>query len=94
VKSKHRIRAGDQLRLERPECGNSLLQIHAGPRCGPSRQPQVNPVMPGLSLMQAAEQIAQGSTDGLPQRRETLAGSRFNERAANHQIDLTLRLAR
>jgi len=50
--------------------------------------------MPGLGPVQAAKQVAQGSTDGLSEGRETLARSRFDECAANHQIDLALRLAR
>ena len=40
----------------------------------------------------AGEQLAERTADRRTQRREALAGARLDERAANHQIDLALRL--
>jgi len=45
-----------------------------------------------LGMVQALKQVAQGSADGRRQCREALAGARFDERAANHQIDFAMRL--
>src|SRR5579859_4445210 len=93
MKAKHRVRARDQLRFERGELSDSLLQVHAGTGCRPFCEAKIKAVVSCLRLVQTAEKAAQRGVDGISQRRKALAGARLDESAADHQIDLSLRLA-
>ena len=83
----------DTMSLERRKLLDPRLQRDSRPLGGTPCEIQVDPVVAGLGMVQTLKQLAQGSAYAFRQGREALAGPRFDEGAANHQIDFAMRFS-
>jgi hypothetical protein len=92
MKAEHVVTTRNELRLEHGKFLDARAQTDAGTMRRPARQVQVYPVVACLGVMQSLKQLSDRASDRRRQRRKALAGARFDERTANHEIDFALRL--
>src|SRR5271156_568158 len=91
MKTKHRIRRGDQFRFERGEILDSSLQVHPRPLGSAPCEIEVHLVVARFGAVQTMKQAVQGSADGGREGRESLAGPCLDKGAADHQVNFAMR---